>query len=119
MEGSERAVEMVAAMSRRDLGADARLALWNHRIREAYHIDALIEQLRRHGRGQGGIAQHHRDDRMFAGNQGEAKVFEAGAEIAAVIMQGAAQIAARRIATRGQQIERPDCGAGNGRRQAV
>src|SRR5690606_4217595 len=63
--------DVLGRMGRAHLGADAGPAFGHYRIGKADHIDALVQQGIGHASGQGGIAQHHRDDRVLAGHQVE------------------------------------------------
>ena len=92
--GRDRRVDILRRMRRRHLRADARLALRDHRIEEAGHIDAPLIELRRHLLGELGLAQHDRNDRMLAGQQVEARLGHAGPEPLHVGEQPFAQIIA-------------------------
>src|SRR6187551_1254702 len=65
-ERRERAIELCIVERRGHLRADARLALGHDRKRKADDVDARGEQLVGEARGLRGVADHHRDDRMFA-----------------------------------------------------
>ena len=76
-EGLDRALEIGPGVGRRHLGPDARLAARHHRERKADHIDARCSSRRAAmSWASWALAQHDRDDRMFARHQGEAEAFE-------------------------------------------
>ena len=52
-----------------------------------------LEQALGHAAGEGGVAEHHRDDRVLAGLEVEAGLRQAGAEDARVLEQPRAQLA--------------------------
>ena len=74
------------------LRADARLALRHHGEREPDDVDAELQQPVRHAAGERGVAEHHGNDRVLARLQVEARLLEAGAEVARVVEQLLAQL---------------------------
>src|SRR5688572_23724685 len=99
----DQAVDLRGRVRRAHLRTDARLALWHHRVEEADHVDALVEQLARELLGELGIVQHHRRDRMRARPDLEAGLDDALPEVRSVRVDAVAQVAARR-----QQVEHLD-----------
>src|SRR6516164_8830463 len=93
-EGVQSRLELRACQARGHLRADARLALRHHRVGEADHVHPAREQRVGHARGERRIAEHHRDDRMLAGFQVEARGGESGAEEARVIEELRSQLRA-------------------------
>ena len=73
-------IELLRRVRRRQLNADAGLALRDHRETEPDDVDAAFEQLVSHFRGEGRVAEHHRQDRMLARLDREAGRFEAGTQ---------------------------------------
>src|SRR5688572_17702697 len=69
--GRRRFLEHRARVARAHLGPDPRPAHRHDRIREADGIHAELEQAVRHAHGERRVADHHRDDRMLAGQQPE------------------------------------------------
>ena len=80
-----RGLEHRARVAGAHLGADARLAHRHDRVGEADRVDAELEQAVRHAHGERGIAEHHRDDRVLAGHQVEARGREPRAEPGGVV----------------------------------
>src|SRR5262249_38272124 len=74
-ERSHSLVELFRSMRRRELDADAGLALGHHGVAEADDVDAALQQLVGHLRRQGGVAEHHGQDRMLARLEVEARFF--------------------------------------------
>src|SRR5690606_9821187 len=92
-EGVDGAVEVFAGVGGGDLGADAGLALGDHREEEADRVDAFLEQALGELLRQRRVVQHHRHDRMRARAQLEAGGFHALAEVRGVRGQPLAQLA--------------------------
>src|ERR1043166_1018378 len=65
-ERRQREVEVVARGARRELTANPRMSLWNNRVAESRHEDALIEEQLAHADGFRGLAQDHWDDGSLA-----------------------------------------------------
>src|SRR6185436_1311561 len=64
-------VDLFVRVQRAHLRSDARLALRHDRVREPDHVDSLGEERIRHPRGERGVAEHHRDDRVAARHEVE------------------------------------------------
>ena len=101
-------------MGGRHLGADAGLALGHHGEEEPGHIDALVKKLCRHLLRQFCLAQHHRDDRVFARQQVESGCRHAGPEAPGVFEELGPQVIALL-----RQIDGLEAGRHDGRRQGV
>src|SRR5688572_22571212 len=71
--GLRRGFEHLARVARAHLSPDPRLAHRHDRVREADGIHAELEQAVRHAHGERGVADHHRNDRMLAGQQPESR----------------------------------------------
>ena len=96
------------------LRSDPRLALRHDGEEEARHIDAALIKFRGHVLGQFRFAQHHRNDRVFAGQEIETGLAHAGAKAIGIVKKLGAQI----IALLGQ-INGLDRGGNDGRRQGI
>src|SRR5215831_7623589 len=90
-EGCHRAVDLLGRVRGAHLRADARLALWHHRVGEADHVHAFREQRIGHPRGERRVAEHDGDDRMLARHQGEAERGHRVAEALTVLAHAPAQ----------------------------
>ena len=101
-------------MRRRHLGANTRLAFWNHRIEESGDVNTFFLQFARELLGDGGFTEHHRDNRVVGACQGKACGGHLFAEQARVSPQAIAQFAARF-----HHLQHLDGGGDNGRRQGV
>src|SRR5690606_14713714 len=108
--------DVLGRMGRAHLGADAGPALGHYRIGKADHIDALVQQGIGHASGQGGIAQHHRDDRVLAGHQVETQGLHPAPEMRAVAMHAGAQFSTFGIL---EQFEHPPGRRHDGRGQRI
>jgi hypothetical protein len=76
-EGVERKVEVVSGQGRVHLGADAGLALGDDGEEEAATWTPRWSEVGGHGLCELGVAQHDRDDRVLAGQKGEACLLRA------------------------------------------
>src|SRR5690625_3067302 len=61
-----RLLQMFARVGSGNLGANACLALWNHRIEKADDVNAFVQQLVGHLLGQRGVVQHDGHNGMLA-----------------------------------------------------
>jgi hypothetical protein len=101
-------------VGRRHLRADAGRPLRHDGIREADGVDAAAHERVGQPGGAGGVADHHRHDRVGAGQDVEAKLGHAGAEMGGVREEPLAQLA-RAL----DQVERAQAGGGDRRGEAV
>src|SRR6185312_15695315 len=80
-------VELFPGVCSTHLGANSRFSMRHDRKREGHDIDALgLHPLRQIDR-QGRVAQHDRNDRVFARNQIESRALHLFAEVAGVGVQ--------------------------------
>src|SRR4029077_13410342 len=89
--GGHGALELGPGKGGRHLRTDGGLALRHHRIGEADDVHAALEERVGHARGEGGVAEHHRDDRMLAGLEIEAGLGHRRAEEARIVEEMSAQ----------------------------
>src|SRR5690606_25595298 len=88
--GLDSLVDLLGSVRRTHLCTDSSLPLWNHRIREANDIDALVQQGIGHARRKRRIAQHHRNDGVFTRDQVKAQLLHGPSETASVGMDALA-----------------------------
>jgi Ion channel len=65
------ALQVLGLVRGADLHPDASLVHGDYGVREANDVDALVQQVRRHAVGKGGVSEHDGDDRMAAGADGK------------------------------------------------
>src|SRR5579872_3200683 len=92
LERLERVPELLAAESGGHLRTDSCLAFRHDRVGEADDVDPMLEQPVGHAGREGGITEHHRDDRVLPGLEVEAGAREPLAEEARVLEQPRAQL---------------------------
>ena len=81
----ERDVKLAPREGGGHLRANACRALGHHGKREADDVNAVLEQSIRHAAGEGGIAQHDGNDRVFACFELKAGACEASAKVACIV----------------------------------
>ena len=86
----------------------------HHGEEEADDVDTLQQQGVGHVLGEGRVPEHDRDDGVFAGEEAEAELAHAGAEVSGVGAQALAQIVAG-----GQKLQGGDAGGGDGGCQRI
>src|SRR5687768_10392678 len=91
-EGRECTFELRIGQASRHLCADSRLTVWHDRERESDDVDSFAEQPVGETRGECGITDHDRDDRVLAGLEAETGGLQACAEAAGVREQSVTQL---------------------------
>src|SRR4029453_2236001 len=85
------AYQLLLSMRRRDLNTDTRFSNGYNRVGEGNDIHASFEKVLGHARGTNSIANHDRDYRVLAGNNGEAEICHPLPEKRGVFMQSLRQ----------------------------
>src|SRR5215472_14112510 len=99
--GGHSAIDLLRCVRSAHLGADARLAFRHHGVRKADYVDALRKQGVSHARGERGVAEHHRDDRVLTRYEVESERRHRAAEALAVFAYAASK---RRAFSAGKKL---------------